>query len=163
MSNSEVRQITERIARRIMRLLERRRLVLLCHKMLKPAPGKGFSMFVLKHQNRLKPAVYADSAYFCDTVVLGPQADSEEADPLSRDQPLLAELDSASAQGRLAVGPQAGNYLLTDGIQAEPGKSGSMVGPRCTNELGFRLRLRLCRTSQSPCQCLHSNEGAPPA
>ncbi len=99
-SDSEVRQVTERIARRIMRLLERRG--------------------------------------------LGPQADFKEADSLSRDQPLLAELYKASVQGRIAVGPQTGNYILTDGIPAEQGQSGSMAGPRCANVLGFSLHANVC-------------------
>jgi hypothetical protein len=99
-SDSEVRQITERIARRIIRLLERRG--------------------------------------------LGPKADSEEADTLSRDQPLLAELYNASVQGRIAVGPQAGNYLLTDGIQADLGKKGSLIGSRCANVLSFSLHANVC-------------------
>jgi hypothetical protein len=99
-SDSEVRQITERVARRIVRLLEQRG--------------------------------------------LGPQADFEEADSLSRDQPLLAELYNASVRGRIAVGPQAGNYLLTDGIPGEQGQSGSMEGPRCANVLGFSLHANVC-------------------
>ena len=45
-------------------------LVLLCHKTLKPAPDKGFSMVALEHQKRLKSAVYAGLIYFYDTVVL---------------------------------------------------------------------------------------------
>ena len=63
-SDSEVRRVTERIARRIMRLLDR-----------------------------------------CG---LGPQADSEEADRLAIDQPLLAELYAASVQGRVGAGLNAG-------------------------------------------------------
>ncbi len=38
---------------------------------------------------------------------LGPGADPEEADPLPRDQPLLAELYTASVQGRIVVGDHA--------------------------------------------------------
>jgi hypothetical protein len=93
-SDSEVMQITERIARRIIRLLE----------------GWG----------------------------LGPDADPE-ADPLTRDQPLLAELYTASVQGRITTGPKAGNYLATAGFQAEPGKGGRKAGPRCANISGFSL------------------------
>jgi hypothetical protein len=47
-------------------------------------------------------------------------------------------------QGRIAVGPQAGNYLLTDGIPAEQGKSGILTGPRCANVLGFNLHANIC-------------------
>ena len=99
-SDSEVAQITERIARRIIRLLERRG--------------------------------------------LGPTADPEEADSLSRDQPLLAELYTASVQGRIAVGPQAGNYLATAGSRIEPGKSGKKTQPRCANVSGFSLHANVC-------------------
>jgi len=42
---------------------------------------------------------------------LGLQANFEEADPLLRDQPLLAELYSASVQGRVAVGSGTGERL----------------------------------------------------
>jgi hypothetical protein len=99
-SDSEVEKITERIARRIMRLLERRG--------------------------------------------LGPSADPHEADPLSREQPLLAELCTASVQGLIAIGPRAGNYLATGGFQAEPVEGGGMVGPRCANVSGFSLHANVC-------------------
>jgi len=39
---------------------------------------------------------------------LGPEADSEDADPLSRDEPLLAALYGASVHGRIATGPRVG-------------------------------------------------------
>ncbi len=99
-SDTEVVQITERIALRIMRLL--------------------------KHWG------------------LGPNADPDEADPLSRDQPLLAELYTASVQGRIAIGPQAGNYLATGGFQPEPVHERGMLGPRCANVSGFSLHANVC-------------------
>lgn len=48
-------------------------------------------------------------------------ADAGEADPLPLEQPLLAELSGASAQGRVATGPRAGRRLrrLGDRIDAE--------------------------------------------
>ena len=42
---------------------------------------------------------------------IDPEADPEEADPLRRDEPLLAELYSASITGRVATGPRAGSVL----------------------------------------------------
>ena len=99
-SDAEVRRITERIARRVVRLLERRG--------------------------------------------LGPRADAEEADPLFRDQPLLAELYGASVTGRIAVGAGAGNWLMTAGYRAEPATSGSPVGARCSNVSGFSLHANVC-------------------
>jgi hypothetical protein len=71
-SNSEVARVLERVAQRIVQLLERRG--------------------------------------------LGPQADPDEADPLRLKQPLLAELYSASVQGRIATGPRAGNRVASIGF-----------------------------------------------
>jgi len=52
---------------------------------------------------------------------LGPQADPEEADSLRRDEPLLAELYSASIMGRVATGPRAGKRIakVGDGPDSE--------------------------------------------
>ena len=94
-SDFEVRRITERIARRVIRLLERRG--------------------------------------------LGPDMDPLEADPLFMEQPLLAELYTASVQGRISTGSQAGNYLATAGFQAEPLQGKGMKSPRCSNVSGFNL------------------------
>jgi hypothetical protein len=94
---------------------------------------------------------------------LGQDSDPEEADTLSREQPLLAELYTASVQGRISTGPQAGNYLATAGFDPEPVRNKQMKGPRCSNVSGFRLRLRLRRTSQPACECRHSGEGSAPA
>jgi hypothetical protein len=70
---------------------------------------------------------------------LGPQADPDEADPLLRDQPLLAELYSASVQGRIAIGPRAGNRVAVMGIPAEPQMDGSKHKSGCVNKSGFSL------------------------
>jgi hypothetical protein len=91
---------------------------------------------------------------------LGPDSDPEEADTLSREQPLLAELYTASGQGRISTGPGAGNYLETAGYRSETAHSKGVTGSRCSNISGFRLRLRLRRTSQSSCECRHSGEGS---
>ena len=52
---------------------------------------------------------------------LGPQADPDEADPLRRDQPLLAELYGASVHGRIATGLRARQRISTvgDGVDVE--------------------------------------------
>ena len=75
---------------------------------------------------------------------LGPQADPDEADPLRRDQPLLAELYGASVHGRIATGPRAGHRVSTlgDGIDVEnhvvPGS------PRCASVLGINVHANVC-------------------
>jgi hypothetical protein len=43
---------------------------------------------------------------------LGPNADPMEADPLAREEPVLAALAAASLEGRVATGPRAGQRLL---------------------------------------------------
>ena len=56
------------------------------------------------------------------------QSDAEESDPLSRDQPWLAEVYAASVRGRIATGPNAGRRVVVSGDSVEPenlGHSGS--------------------------------------
>ena len=61
----------------------------------------------------------------------GPSADPKEADHLPRNQPLLAELYSASMQGRIAVGPCAGNWVTLVGTQPEEEDAAVPSFPRC--------------------------------
>ena len=75
---------------------------------------------------------------------LGPQADPDEADPLLRDQPLLAELYSASVQGRIATGSRAGNRVGSMGFQVEPENDGSKRKPGCANLSGFSMHSNVC-------------------
>lgn len=50
---------------------------------------------------------------------LGPEADPDAADPLSRDDPLLAALYAASVRNRVALGPRAGQPVLRFGDRIE--------------------------------------------
>lgn len=75
---------------------------------------------------------------------LGPQDDADEADPLLRDQPLLAELYSASVQGRIATGPRAGNRVAAIGFQDAPENDGSKSRSDCANISGFSLHANVC-------------------
>ncbi len=50
---------------------------------------------------------------------IDPEADPEEADPLRRDELLLAELYSASVAGRVATGPRAGRRIVRVGIEPD--------------------------------------------
>jgi len=70
---------------------------------------------------------------------LGPQANPDEADPLIQAQPLLAELYSASVQGRIATGPRAGNRVAAMGDEAEPAIDDSKRKHGCANKSGFSL------------------------
>jgi hypothetical protein len=92
---------------------------------------------------------------------LGRNVESAEADPLSRDEPLLAALYSASVRGRIATGSRAGQTVLRFGDRVEVDEL--QGGQRCASAGGVslhanvavpsrdRLRLeRLCRYAARP-------------
>jgi len=94
---------------------------------------------------------------------LAPQADADDADSLRRDDPLLAEIYSASVSGRVATGPRAGMRILKVGDEVDPQDGAWPSGPCCASVAGFsvhagvcvpardRLRLeRLCRYAGRP-------------
>jgi Putative transposase len=96
--NAEVAGVTDRIARRVVRLLERRGLAL--------------------------------------------DRDPDEADPLRRDQPLLAELYGASVHSRIANGPRAGHRVTTLGNAMET--PAVMASARCASVSGFSVHANVC-------------------
>jgi hypothetical protein len=51
---------------------------------------------------------------------LGRDADPDCADPLDRDQRLIAALVAASVRGRIATGPRAGQEVLRFGDRVDP-------------------------------------------
>ncbi len=75
---------------------------------------------------------------------LGADADPDEADSLLRDQPLLAELYTASVQGRISVGSRAGNFLLAFGAETEDGGVTVRSVPRCAAVSGSSLHANVC-------------------
>jgi hypothetical protein len=75
---------------------------------------------------------------------LGPQADPDEADPLLRDPPLLAELYSASVQGRIATGSRVGKRVTAMGFQAGPENDRSKRKSGCAKVSGFSLHANVC-------------------
>jgi len=93
--DAEVARITTLVARRIVRLLERRG--------------------------------------------LGPDSDAEDADPLPRDEPLLAEIYGASVHQRIAAGPRAGQRLGRLGDRIEVEDLAAPLGPRCASVAGFSV------------------------
>jgi hypothetical protein len=70
---------------------------------------------------------------------LGRQADPEEADTLRRDEPLLAELYSASITGRVATGPRAGRRIVRIGDEMECGYAEMKPGRCCASIEGFSV------------------------
>ena len=70
---------------------------------------------------------------------LGRDADPEEADPLSREEPLLAQLYAASVQGRVATGPRSGARLARLGDRIDVEDVATPRGPRCAEHAGVSL------------------------
>ena len=70
---------------------------------------------------------------------LGPDGDSDTAEALSRDEPGLVAIYSASIRGRIASGPHAGNRVLTLGDQVDGDSLDSLQSPRCATVSGFSV------------------------
>src|SRR5438094_7034777 len=70
---------------------------------------------------------------------LGPDGDSDTAEALSRDEPGLAAIYSASIRGRIGLGPHAGNRVLTLGDQVDGDSLDSLQSPRCATVPGFSV------------------------
>jgi len=67
------------------------------------------------------------------------QSDAEESDPLSRDQPWLAEVYAASVCGRVATGPNAGRRVAVSGDVVDTESMSKSGGERCASVSGFSL------------------------
>jgi len=119
-SDAEVARVTERIFRRIGKLLERRG--------------------------------------------LGPRSNHDESDTLLHNQPLLAELYSASITGRVATGPRAGRRVtkVGDGIDLE--YLAVPASPRCASVSGFSVHANVCIPAHKRLrlECLCRYAGRPP-
>src|SRR5881397_3722339 len=70
---------------------------------------------------------------------LGPETDADQADPLSLDEPLLAELSGASVLGRAATGPRAGEKVRRLGDRIEAGSMDVSETPGCVSRGGITL------------------------
>ena len=70
---------------------------------------------------------------------LGPEADPSEVDPLTQDEPLLAQLYGASVAGRIATGRRAGQRLLRVGDCIDPDDLPAFEGERCASVTGVSL------------------------
>ena len=67
------------------------------------------------------------------------QADPSEADTLGQDQPVLAELYSASVSGRVAAGPRTGHRLAKVGDKVHRENIPPLSRSRCAAISGFSL------------------------
>ena len=75
---------------------------------------------------------------------LGTDADPAEADRFSAEQPLLAGLAGASAQLRVATGPNAGRPLRRLGDRINADVTADFEGPRCVSLAGISLHADVC-------------------
>ena len=79
---------------------------------------------------------------------IDPEADPEEADPLRRDEPLLAELYSASVAGRVATGPRAGRRIVRVGVEPDFDGAEAKSGRCCAMVEGFSVHAGVCVPSR---------------
>lgn len=70
---------------------------------------------------------------------LGPDADSTGADPLSEEEPLLAQLYGASVASRIATGRRAGQPVIRVGDCIDPDVVPELDGERCASASGVSL------------------------
>jgi hypothetical protein len=70
---------------------------------------------------------------------LAKDADPQDADPLARDEPLLASLYGASVASRIATGPRAGRRVERQGDRIDADALPRLSGPRCASASGVSL------------------------
>jgi hypothetical protein len=70
---------------------------------------------------------------------LGPDADPGDADPLTEEEPLLAELYGASVASRIAMGRRAGQPVIRVGDCIDPDVVPELDGERCASASGVSL------------------------
>jgi hypothetical protein len=112
--------------------------------------GKGELVF-----RRIPPPSDAEVARVADRVHrrvaklmerrgLGPQGDPEQADTLRQDEPLLAELYSASVLGRIATGPGAGRRIARVGDAVDVNDAATPSGRCCAAVAGYSVHAGVC-------------------
>jgi hypothetical protein len=75
---------------------------------------------------------------------LGPKVDPEATDTLRQDQPLLADLYSASISRRVATGPRAGRRVAKVGDAVDLEDVAVPSGRRCAAVAGFSVHADVC-------------------
>ena len=70
---------------------------------------------------------------------LGTEANSQEADPLSQDDPGMAALLASSVHRRIAVGSNTGHGVVRLGDQIDGDSMDTFQGPRCAMVSGFSV------------------------
>ena len=83
---------------------------------------------------------------------LGPrESESEDSDPLARDEPWLAGVYAASVCGRTATGPDAGRRVAVEGDRVDPESVDTAAWSPMRQRLGFQpaCECRDCRPGSS--------------
>jgi hypothetical protein len=93
---------------------------------------------------RVADRVHRGVAKLMERRCLGPQADPEDADTLQHDEPLLAELYSASVSGRIATGPRAGRRIVRVGDEVGPEDAAIKPGQCCASVEGYSVHAGVC-------------------
>ena len=95
---------------------------------------------------------------------IGLAPDDDADDTLSRDEPGLAALYSASVRRRIASGPNAGGRVVTLGDHIDGDGLDSVATPRCATVRGFSIHCNVCisprdrlRLERLPVPCAKQN------
>jgi len=75
---------------------------------------------------------------------LGPESDSQQADPLSDEEPGMAALLANSVRRRIAVGSNAGRGVVRLGDQIDGDSLDALQSPRCAMLSGFSVHANVC-------------------
>ena len=75
---------------------------------------------------------------------LGPESDSEQADPLSQEDPAMAALVANSVRRRIAVGSHTGQGVVRLGDQIDGDSLDALQSPRCAMVSGFSVHANIC-------------------
>jgi len=75
---------------------------------------------------------------------LGSETDSQQADPLSEDDPGMAALLANSVRRRIAVGSNAGRGVVRLGDQIDGESMDAFQSPRCAMVSGFSVHANVC-------------------
>ena len=93
---------------------------------------------------RVAERIHRSVARLMERQGLGPQADPDEADSLRHDEPLLAELYSASISGRAATGSRAGRRIARVGDDVDSGDAALPPGRCSVAVAGFSVHAGVC-------------------
>jgi hypothetical protein len=93
---------------------------------------------------RVADRIHCRVARLMERPGFGPQARPDEADTLQHDEPLLAELCSASISGRVATGPRAGRRIARVGDAVDSEDAAPPLGRCCASGAGFSVHAGVC-------------------